>query len=84
MVQSHWLSPGLRQGPEPRHGQMGCTVSCRTFPTAPKQGQRPTPIVPQCSGSGLGLCPGTGQSQCDYTTKRTSELLSLVIVMYLD
>ena len=39
----------------------------RNFHTAPEQGQEPTPIVPYCSVSGPGLCPGTGHSQCDYT-----------------
>ena len=31
---------------------MGCMVLCRTFHTAPEQGQRLTPIVPHSSGSG--------------------------------
>ena len=34
-----------------RHGQMGCMVLCRTFHTAPEQGQGLTPIVPYGSGS---------------------------------
>ena len=34
------------QAPGPRHGQMGCRVLCRTFHTAPKQGQGLIPIVP--------------------------------------
>ena len=51
------VGPGL--GPGLRHGQMGCIVLCRTFQTAPQQGQRPTPIVPHFSGSGVksGLGP---------------------------
>ena len=47
----------------PRSGQMGCVVLCRNFHTAPEQDQGPTPIVPNCSGS--GPCPGAGGSQCD-------------------
>ena len=42
-------------------------VLCRTFHTAPIQGQGPTPIGPYCSGSGPSPCPGTGHSQYDYT-----------------
>ena len=34
-VYSHWLSPG----PGPGLGSMGCMVLCRTFHTAPEQGQ---------------------------------------------
>ena len=44
---------------------MGGMVLCRTFYTAPEQGQGPTPIVPYCSGSG----PSTRHSHCDYTIK---------------
>ena len=35
MAYSHWMS--LRSG----HGRMGCMVLCRTFYTAPEQGQGP-------------------------------------------
>ena len=45
----------------------GCVVLCRTFHTTPEQGQGPTCIVPNCSGSCPSPCPGTGHSQCDYT-----------------
>ena len=41
MVYSHWLSPGLGQGPGPKPGRMGCMVIRRTFHTAPEQGQGP-------------------------------------------
>ena len=30
-------------------------------------------IVPHCSGSGPGPCPGTGHNQCDYTITDTTE-----------
>ena len=49
---------------------MGCSG---TFLAAPEQGQGLTPIVPHCSGSGPGPCPGTGHSQCDYTMRGTSK-----------
>ena len=65
MVYSHWLSP--RPGPRPRYGRIGYMVLCGTFHTAPGHGQGLTPIVPHCSTSGPGPCPGTGHSQCDYT-----------------
>ena len=67
MVYSDWRSPepGLELGLT--HGQMSYMVLCRTFDTALEQGQGPTPIVPHCSGSGPGACPGTGHSECDCT-----------------
>ena len=46
MVYSHWLSPGLGQGLELGHGWMGCMSLCRTFHTAPEQGQRRMGFVP--------------------------------------
>ena len=42
----HWLSSGLGQGPGPRPGRMGCMVLCRTFHTAPEQGQGRMGYVP--------------------------------------
>ena len=51
MVQSHWLSQGWGQGPGSRHEQMGSTVLCRTFQTAPEQVQGPTLLYP------IGLVP---------------------------
>ena len=41
MVHSHWLSPGLGQGLGKGTRGMGCMVLCRTFHTAPYQGQEP-------------------------------------------
>ena len=41
MMYSHWLSPGLQQGPRPGPGTMGCMVLRRTFHIAPEQGQGP-------------------------------------------
>ena len=35
MVYSHWLSPGLGQGP----GRIGCMVLRKAFHIAPEQGQ---------------------------------------------
>ena len=41
MLYSHWLSPGLGQGPGPEPGRMSCMVLRRTFHTAPEQQQGP-------------------------------------------
>ena len=41
MVYLHWQSPGLRQGPGPGPGRMGCMVLSRTFHIAPEQEQGP-------------------------------------------
>ena len=60
---------GTRQRLRPKHRKMGRMVLCRTFYTAPEQGQGLTPIVPHCSGSGPSPCPGTRHSQCDYTVE---------------
>ena len=68
MVSPYWLSLGLG----PSHGWKGCMLLCRTFHTAPEQGWGLTPVVPHCSGSSPGPCPGTGHNQC-YTTNRTCE-----------
>ena len=54
---------------------MGCIVLCRTFHTAPVQGQGLAPIVPHCSDSGPGPCPSTGHNQCDYTRRLISHLV---------
>ena len=58
---------------------MGCMVLCRAFHTAPEQGQGLTPIAPHYSGSNLDPCPGTGHSQCDYTSMRPSLLFNGII-----
>ena len=45
MVYSHWVSPRPGQRPSLRQRRMGCIVLCRTFHTAPEQGQGPSPIL---------------------------------------
>ena len=46
MVYSHWLSPGPGPGPRLEQGRLGCMVLCRTFHTAPEQGQGRMGYVP--------------------------------------
>ena len=67
MVYSDWRSPKPGLELVLTHGQMGYMVLCRTFHIALEQGHGLTLIIPHCSGSGPGPCPGTGHSQCDNT-----------------